>query len=396
MAPTFIKFYYKIQELMSRLKIKKSIKSKFRRKREPKLIEIYERRFIEALKELRIPLLMLHTALTVGTLGYMLLSGGDFINSFYMTIITIGTIGYGEVVAGSDTVYGRIFTSFLSLMGIGVFTTSVTVIVRVFFKEDIITLYRAIRMLKDIENLRGHFIICGYDKTSAWLAKTLRKRQIEFVVVENNPEALKYLQEHNIKYFITEEPYKRSVLISAGIKNAKGMVVNLRDDARNIAVIVTARLLRPSKEEFYIYSFASTDGTAEKMEELGANKALVPNKLLATRLAAYIFHSGSAFISDLFDRIAFGEDTDIDMLELKVEPGSPLIGKKLKDIDLRRSLEVTIIAIRKPEGELNVTISGETRIEEGDILIIFGKPKNLRKAQKILLERAYRLLEVSG
>ncbi len=374
-------------------RLKARIRRKLRRKREPRLIEVYEKRLIEALKVFRIPLFMLHTALTVGTIGYMLLSGGDFINSFYMTVITIGTIGYGEVVAGSDTLVGRVFTSFLALMGIGVFTTSVTVIVRIFFKEDIINLYRAIKMLREIENLEGHYIICGYDKTSAWLAGTLRKRGIAFVVVESNPEALKYLQEHNIKYFIIEEPYKRSVLVSAGIKRASGMIVNLGEDTKNIAVIVTARLLRPSRDDFYIYSFASTDGTAEKLEELGANKAFVPSKLLATRVAAYIFHTGSAFISDLFDRIAFGEETDIDILELRVEPGSPLIGRKLKDIDLRRALKVTIIAIRKPDGYLDVTVSGETTIEEEDTLIIFGQPRNLRRAQRILLEETHRLTE---
>ncbi len=373
-------------------KLKARIRRKLKKKREPRLIEIYETRFIEALKEFRIPLMMLHTAITVGTIGYMIISGGDFINSFYMTVITIGTIGYGEVVGGSDTLIGRIFTSFLALMGIGVFTTSVTVIVRIFFKEDIINLYRAIKMLREIENLEGHYIICGYDKTSAWLASTLKKRKIEFVVVESNPQALKYLQEHNIKYFITEEPYKRSVLLSAGIKNARGMIVNLGEDTKNIAVIVTARLIKPSREDFYIYSFASTDGTAEKLEELGANKAFIPSKLLATRVAAYIFHTGSAFISDLFDRIAFGEETDIDILELHVEPGSPLIGKKLKDIDLRRALKVTIIAIRKPDGYLDVTVSGETVIEEEDTLIIFGQPRNLKKAQRILLEETHRIL----
>ncbi len=378
---------------MPRLRLKRKVRKRLRRRREPRLIEIYERRLIEALKELRIPLLMLHTALTVGTLGYMLLSGGDFVNSFYMTVITIGTIGYGEVVAGSDTLYGRIFTSFLALTGIGVFTTSVTVIVRVFFKEDIITLYKAIRMLREIEGLENHYIICGYDRTSAWLAKLLKKRNIEFVVVDSREEAMKYLQEHNIKHFIIEEPYKRSVLLSAGLQRARGMIVNLGDDAKNIAVIVTARLVRPSKEEFYVFSLASTEGSAEKLEELGANKAFVPNKLLATRLAAYIFHTGSAFISDLFDRIAFGEETDIDILELKVEPGSPLTGKKLKEIDLRRALRVTIIAIRRSDGYLDVTISGETTIGEGDTLILFGQPRNLRRAQRILLEEATRLLE---
>ncbi len=379
---------------MPRLRLKRKVRKRLRRRRrEPRLIEIYERRLIEALKELRIPLLMLHTALTVGTIGYMLLSGGDFVNSFYMTVITIGTIGYGEVVAGSDTLYGRIFTSFLALTGIGVFTTSVTVIVRVFFKKDIITLYKAIRMLREIEGLENHYIICGYDRTSAWLAKLLKKRNIEFVVVDSREEAMKYLQEHNIKHFIIEEPYKRSVLLSAGLQRARGMIVNLGDDAKNIAVIVTARLVRPSKEEFYVFSLASTEGSAEKLEELGANKAFVPNKLLATRLAAYIFHTGSAFISDLFDRIAFGEETDIDILELKVEPGSPLTGKKLKEIDLRRALRVTIIAIRRSDGYLDVTISGETTIGEGDTLILFGQPRNLRRAQRILLEEATRLLE---
>jgi voltage-gated potassium channel len=374
-------------------KLKVRIKRRLKKRKEPKLIERYQKQFIETLKEFRVPLLMLHATLTAGTIGYMLLSGGDFINSFYMTIITIGTIGYGEIAPGSSTPVGRVFSSVLALMGIGVFMTSVTVIVRIFFKKDIINLYRAIKMLREIEDLEGHYIICGYDKTSAWLANTLRKRKIEFVVIENDPEAIKYMQEHNIKYFIAEEPYKRPVLQSAGIKKARGMVVNLGDDAKNIAVIATARLIRPLKEDFYIFSFASTDGTAEKLEELGANKALVPNKLLATRLAAYIFHTGSAFISDLFDRIAFGEEPSIDILELKIEPGSPLIGRKLKDIDLRRELKVTVIAIRKPDGALDVTITGETVMEEGDTLIIFGQPKNLRRAQSILLESAEKILE---
>ena len=377
-------------------KLKVRIRHRLRKKKKQKLIDRYQREFIKALKEFQVPLLMLHGALTIGTIGYMLISGGDFINSFYMTIITIGTIGYGEIAPGSDTVYGRIFSSFLALMGIGVFMTSVTVIVRIFFKKDIINLYRVIKMLREIEDLEDHYIICGYDKTSAWLANTLKKRNIEFVVIENDPEALKYMQEHNIKYFIPEEPYKRPVLQSAGIKKARGMVVNLGDDARNIAVIATARLIRPLKEDFYIFSFASTDGTAEKLEELGANKAFVPNKLLATRLAAYIFHTGSAFISDLFDRIAFGEEPSIDILELRVEPGSPLIGRKLRDIDLRRELKVTVIAIRKPDESLDVTITGETAIEEGDTLIIFGQPKNLRRAQKILLESAEKILEGQG
>ncbi|NPA32317.1 MAG: potassium channel protein [Aquificae bacterium] len=371
---------------MGKLK-KKKCKLRLRRKKPKRLIDIYEEKLLQTLYLLRLPLLMLHTVMTIGTLGYMILSDGDFINSLYMTVITVGTIGYGEVVRGSDTPVGRIFTTFLALGGIGVFTTSVTILVRIFFQEDFIRNFRAWKMLRDIEKLRGHYILAGFNKTTLELINLLRKRKIPYVVVDSRREVERQLKELGIKYYIIDEPYKRIVLDAAGIHRAQGLVVNLGDDARNIAVIVTARLMRPSKEDFFIFSFASTEETAQKLEELGANKAIVPHRLLATRLAAYIFHTSSAYISDLFDRIAFGEETDIDILEIPVPEDSPLVGKKLKEIDLRRSLNVTVIAIRKPDGRLDITITGDTVIEPGDTLILFGHPKNLKKAQKILLSR---------
>ena len=173
-------------------------------------------------------------------------------------------------------------------------------------------------MLSDIEKLRNHYILCGFNRTTLELIRLLRKRKISYVVIDSRKEIEKQLKENRIEYYILEEPYKRMILDAAGIKRAKGLVVNLGDDARNIAVIVTARLLRPDKDNFFIFSFASNPETAQKLEELGANKAIVPQKLLATRLAAYIFHTGSAYISDLFDKIAFGEEAEIDILELQV------------------------------------------------------------------------------
>jgi len=372
---------------MARLRLKRK-----RLKRKKTLKDIYEERLFEILRQFQLPLLMLHTVMSVGTIGYMILSDGDFINSLYMTIITVGTIGYGEVVRGSDTLVGRIFTTFLALGGIGVFTTSVTILIRIFFAEDFVGVFRAWKMLSDIEKLRNHYILCGFNRTTLELIKLLKKRKISYVVIDSRKEIERQLKENRIEYYILEEPYKRMILDAAGIKRAKGLVVNLGDDARNIAVIVTARLLRPDKDNFFIFSFASNPETAQKLEELGANRAIVPQKLLATRLAAYIFHTGSAYISDLFDKIAFGEEAEIDILELQVSEDSPLVGKKLKDVDLRKQLGVTVIAIRKADGSLNLTITGDTEIEAGDTLILFGHPKRLRVAQKILTERAQELV----
>lgn len=372
------------------------VKLRFKKRRKKSLKDIYEERLFEILRQFKLPLLMLHTVMSVGTVGYMILSDGDFINSLYMTIVTVGTIGYGEVVRGSDTPIGRIFTTFLALGGIGVFTTSVTILIRVFFAEGFLGVFKAWKMLNDIEKLRNHYILCGFNRTTLELIRLLKKRKIDYVVIESKKEVERQLKESGVEYYILEEPYKRLVLEAAGIKRAKGLVVNLGDDAKNIAVIVTARLLRPDKDNFFIFSFASNPETAQKLEELGANKTIVPQRLLATRLAAYIFHTSSAYISDLFDKIAFGEEPEIDILELQVSEDSPLVGMKLKNLDLRKQLGVTVIAIRKPNGSLNVTITGDTEVEAGDTLILFGHPKRLKIAQRILTEKVQELVGGKG
>ncbi|MCS7195779.1 MAG: NAD-binding protein [Aquificaceae bacterium] len=373
---------------LSRSKKLKTIRKKLRLRRrgEKTLLALYQGRLIESLKELRIPLLLLHLSLSVGTLGYMILSGGNFIDAIYMTVITIGTIGFGEIAKGTDTPEGRIFTTFLALMGIGVFTTSVTIVVRVFLLGDVITLLKYIKVLSDIEKLKNHAIICGYNKTSAWLVEALRKRRIEFVVIDSREEALKYMQLHNIKYFLTEEPYKKTALNAAGISRARYLIANMEDEAKNIAVIVTARLLEPSREKLFIYSTAPTDGTAQKLEELGANKVIVPDKLIANRVFSYMLHETGGFVSDLFDRIAYGEEAELEIVEIRVSERSSLAGKRLKDIDLRRVYGVTVIGIKRSEGSLELTVSGDTQIEEGDTLLLLGKPSDVRKATEFYRE----------
>lgn len=160
----------------------------------------------------------------------------------------------------------------------------------------------------------------------------------------------------------------------------------MEDEAKNIAVIATTRLLQPDKEKLFIYSTAPTDGSAKKLEELGANKVIVPDKLIANRIFSYMLHETSGYVSDLFDRIAYGEEGELEIVELNVGESSHLVGKRLRDMDLRKTYGVTIIGIRKLDGSIDLTVSGDTKIESGDTLLLLGKPSNIRKAMNFYRE----------
>ncbi len=357
-----------------------------RRKKRPRtrLRERYERRFYEILRELSIPLVILHFTLAAGTLGYMWLSGGDFINSFYMTVITIGTIGYGEVVRGSDSTAGRIFTTFLALGGIGVFTSTITVIARVLFKEELQNLWRRLSMMNAIDKLEEHYILAGFDEVTAELARLLERRGVPFVVLDDTREGLARIAARQLPYYLPEPPFEQETLLAAGIRRAGGLVVNLGDDARNISIIAVARLLRPGKDDFSIYSFASSPENAERLEELGANRAFYPGRMVAGRLAAYLFHPESDYLVTLFDRLAFGEETDVDLLEVAVEEGSPWAGRTVGE--LRAELGVNVVALRRPDGRLELDLNDRLVVKPGSRLLLFGRAARLEKLRERLEE----------
>ncbi|MEN3034031.1 MAG: NAD-binding protein [Aquificaceae bacterium] len=366
---------------MHRFKKLRAISRKLRIKKAQgkTLKEIYQSKLVTSLDPLKLPLLMLHTWLSFGTIGYMMLSDGNFIDSIYMTVITIGTIGFGEVVQGSQTPQGRIFSTFLAISGIGVFTTSVTVIIRTILVGDIPRLVKMLMVLSRIEKLERHVIVCGFNRSSLWLIKALTSRKVNTVLVDGRENSIKAAKEAEIELFIPEEPYKKIALKSAGIERASYLVSLFEEEEKNMAVIAIARLLRPNRSEFTIIATAPSEGSAHKLQELGANVVVVPDKLLANRIFSHVLHNTGAYISDLFDKIAYGEEAELGVVELNIEANSALINKKLKDLDFRRIYGVTIIGIKRLDGTLEISISGETQLEQGDTLLLLGRPKNLEK-----------------
>jgi len=354
-------------------------KKRLRPRREQDRLTYLENRFFELLKRLRQPLILIILVHYFGTIGYMLIENFPPLIAFYQTFIGVSTIGYGEIIEMDSA--GRLFTIFLDFAGITAFFYATGVLADLFFKEDILEIYREWRMLKEIQKIKGHYIIAGYNTITRELIRFLRERGIKVVVIleEDSKEVKRLLEGERVRYYVIGEPYKKSTLYLANIKEARGLITTSLDEAKNISIIVTARLLRPERD-FEIIGVAKTYETALKLRELGANHVIVPDHIVAGRIAALIFHPHTFVVANILEKIAFGEESEIDLAEFEVKENSPLEGKTLVDLDLRRRFGVTVVAIRRADGRLDLNLKGDTQIYGGDVLILLGKPENLDKA----------------
>jgi len=363
--------------------LQRKIKKKKFQKREQNRLTYLESKFFDLLKRLRQPLILIILVHYFGTMGYMLIEGFPPLLAFYQTFIGVSTIGYGEIIELDSA--GRIFTIFLDFAGITAFFYATGVLADLFFKEDILEIYREWKMLKEIQKIKGHYIIAGYNTIARELIKFLKERGYKVVVIleKEDKETKRRLEDEGIKYFVIGEPYKKSTLYLANIKEAKGLITTSLDEAKNISIIVTSRLLRPDRD-FEIIGIAKTYETALKLRELGANHVIVPDHIVAGRIAALIFHPHTFVVANILEKIAFGEESEIDLSEFEVKKDSPLEGKTLIELDLRRKFGVTVVAIRRADGRLDMNLRGETEIYGGDVLILLGRPENLDKTLKWL------------
>jgi len=343
-------------------------------------LEYLQDRFFSLLKRLQQPLILIILVHYFGTIGYMAFADYPPLTAFYQTFIGVTTIGYGEIIELGNV--GRIFTMFLDFAGIISYFYATGVIAELVFKEDILEIYREWRMLKEIQNLKDHYIVVGYNNISKDLIRFLKDRGFKVVLIvdKETAELKREIEIERIKYYVIGQPYRKSTLYLANIKNAKGLITTYDNEAQNISVIATARLLKPKREDFDIIGIAKSFETAMKLRELGANHIIVPDHIVAGRIAALLFHPHTFVVADILEKIAFGEESEIDLAEFEVLEGSPFEGKTLMELDIRRKYGVTVVAIKRGDGSLELNLHGETEIYGGDVLILLGKPDKLEKA----------------
>jgi len=326
-------------------------------------------------RHLAISIVLSLLILVTGTAGYMIIEDWRFLDAFYMTIITISTVGYREVNQVGDA--GRLFTIFLVLIGVG-FTFYVMAAVVQFMVEGRVRIIMGRRRLdKKIDRLKKHYIVCGYGRIGRVLCRNLQKTGYDLVVVEKSPDLVPVMDADGVLY-VPGDAADEANLIKAGIERAKGLVAVLATDTDNVFLVLSARQLAP---ELNITARASQEGAKNKLHAAGANSVESPYEMGAASMAHRIMRPTVTNFLDL----AFAHSRkDIQMEEIPVSENSRLTNIPLKDSGIRQDFNLIIIAIKKPDGTMLFNPSFEAAFRPDDTVIAVGEEENLQKLEKIL------------
>jgi voltage-gated potassium channel len=313
--------------------------------------------------------------LALGTIGYMLIEGWGLIDSLYMTVITLATVGYGEVHEVSQP--GRVFTVILIVLGVGFFLYVVGNIIQFLVEGRMRIILGRRKLDKQINEEKDHYIICGYGRIGRVLCRYLRQRNLDVVVIERDWDRVPILDEDDILYVIGEATDEVN-LRKAGIDRAKGLVTALGTDAENVFLLLTAKQLNPL---LYVVARASQNVTKKTLTAAGANMVVSPYDVGARRMAHAILRPS---VIDFLELAFADESTDINIEEIPVSPSSELIETTLKDSGIRQNYNLIILAVKRADGGMLFNPLAETKIEAADTLIAVGEHKNLAELEKIL------------
>lgn len=329
--------------------------------------------------ELRARLLQVVTIILVitvfGTVGYMLIEDEwTVIDALYMTLITLTTVGFGEVNPLSDG--GRVFTIVLLLAGGGGVAYGATIIGEYLVTISITGLARERRMKKMISEINNHYIVCGYGRVGQNAAEFMQQSTSRpVVVIDAREERLADLRDEGGLYILGDAT-DDDVLFEAGVDRAKGLLVCTGDDANNLFVVLSSRAINP---ELNIVARATNPQNETKMLRAGASKVISPYRIGGHRMANLLVRPN---VADFLDVVMLDSGLELWMEELRIAPNSTLVGKTIIEADMRRQTGVTLVAVQR-HGQNMVAPDGQLQLLAGDAVIVLGTRSQLTVLEKM-------------
>lgn len=318
---------------------------------------------------------MLIGIVAFGTCGYYWVEHMPLFEAFYMTIITISTVGYAEIVPLSQT--GRALTIVIIILGIGVGAYSISLLVRAFIEGELAKIVGRRIVQKQISELKNHYIVCGFGRIGRIICNELAADNIDFVVIEQDPAIIEHIESKNY-LFLELDATSEEALLKAGIMKAKGIATALRSDANNVFITLTAKGLRPN---IYILARASHENNEDKLSRAGASRVVSPHLIGGRRMAQVLKRPT---VVDFIDIATMGSSLGLMMEEAMIGENSDLINKNLIDSNLRKDFGVIIVAIKKSTGNMIFNPMPSETLEAGDVIVVIGKREDLQRMNAVM------------
>ncbi|MBL7892824.1 MAG: potassium channel protein [Bacteroidia bacterium] len=314
----------------------------------------------------------------IGIIGFVLIEGYGFFDAFYMTIITIATVGFQEVHPLSDA--GRLFTSVLIITSFGTFAFAVTAISQYVIDGELNSYFRNLRVTNEIKKLENHVIICGYGRNGKQAAHVLKNHNQRFVVIEKKRDVIAGMNQKYRELVLEGDSTRDEVLESVGISKARALITTLPIDADNLFIVLSARALNP---KLTIISRASDDNTDKKLKVAGANNVIMPDKIGGAHMASLVLKP------DVIEFVDFitGQGGDNIRLEEITFDNLPdhFKNKTIRELEIRNKSGANIIGFKTAQGEYVVNPSPDTKMIHDAKLFVLGTAEQIGKLREIFV-----------
>jgi voltage-gated potassium channel len=327
---------------------------------------------IRGLRNLRVIFSGIALLIAIGTIGFHYIEGWSWFDSFYEVLITVTTIGSSHGSGLSET--GRYFSVFVIVVGVGLVFLAIGALASALLEFELRKFFGRRRMEREISRLKNHFIICGAGRVGRSVAKELSSKPAPFVMVDNNPEKMQKLDEHWLA--LNGDATQEGVLREARIEYASGLVAAATTDAINLYIVLTARSFNPKLK---IIARASEEDAEKHLRKAGADIVISPYVFAGHRIAQSFLRPNVIDFLDL--AIASDRQLDLELAEVRIAPGSPFAGQTLASSQIRQTMNVIVLAIKKAEG-MHFNPEPDDEIEAGDCLIAMGEPAGLRRLEE--------------
>ncbi len=320
-------------------------------------------------------LLLATTLVAVGTLGYMFIEGWNALDSIYMVVITLATVGFREVHALSPA--GTVFTIFLIIFGLITLYYVIRTLGEYMLENKLEENLNLKRMERTLKQLTGHYIVCGFGRVGRQVVRELTKDVIQFVIIEKDIEAFERCKEEGHLCILGDASDER-ILKQAGVMNAKGLIVCLGKDSDTVMAIVTAKSLN---HNLFVVARANQQNTASKLLQVGANRVVSPHEIGAFRMVNFALNPE---VADFLDDVQDLSNKEIEIDDVIVANTSPVAGHSIAERLSNRNYGVSVLAIHKPDGNAIINPTGDAVIGGGDRLILLGTRDKLANVLKML------------